>query len=149
MNALASPEVDGEWKIVRSDRRGKCAYRNARDSSVALVDFTQNSQPLPPGFGRLDDLLDEFENDPELQEGLAETRRRLAAERMNKGELSLALLRMAQGMTQTDLAGAINTKQPHISRLEAGRQEPGLATLRQLCVVLKVDMNTLDAALSL
>jgi DNA-binding XRE family transcriptional regulator len=148
MNALASPEPDEGWRIFRSDRRGKCAYRNAGDSSVAVVDFTQNSQPLPPGFGRLDDLLDEFEADPELEQGLTETRRRLAAERMSQGELSLALLRMAQGLTQTGLAGAIKTKQPHISRLEAGLQEPGLTTLRQLCAVLDVDMNTLDAALS-
>ncbi|HEX8573349.1 MAG TPA: helix-turn-helix transcriptional regulator [Allosphingosinicella sp.] len=145
MSASASTEFEDDWQVVRSDRRGRCAYRNLKGSSVTVVDFTQNIEPVPPGFGRLDDLLDEFEADPALRQGLADARREVAAKAM-AGGCTLAMLRLAQGLSQTELADALGTTQPAVSRMEAGNQEPRLAMLRKLAAVLKVDLNTLDRA---
>lgn len=147
MNGLAFTDTDVDWNIAISKGRGKVAYCNKRDTSVSYLDFTQNGNALPAGFGRLDDLLDELENDTSLAEGLAEARREIAATEAEAGKLSLVTLRMAQGLSQIDLATLLGTSQAAISRLESGQQEPRLATLRRMAQVLEVDMNTLNAAL--
>jgi DNA-binding XRE family transcriptional regulator len=145
MSALASIDTEVEWKVSPTGRGGRCSYGRVAGSSVTLVDFTQDVDPLPEGFVWLDDFLEEFETDPALADGLSAARREIAIERMAAGERSLALLRMRQGMSQEQLADAIKTKQSTISRLEAGQQEPRLSMLRRLSAVLKVDMNELEA----
>lgn len=143
MNALASTGSDVEWKVAQNDRSGRCAYRTVPGSTVAVVDFTRDLEPIPDGFVRLEDFLNEFETDPSLADGLASARREIAAERNAAGERSLALLRMRRGLTQQQLADALGTKQPTVSRLELGQQVPGLSMLRRLAAVLGVDMNEL------
>jgi DNA-binding XRE family transcriptional regulator len=144
MTASASKDDEFGWKLMRRDSRGVCAYESVPDTTIVRVDFTQQSEPLPPGFGRLDDLLDELEADPELSAGLSKARRELATQLVD--QTSLAALRLAQGLSQKDVADALGTFQPAISRLEAGDHEPKLGTLRRLATILKVDMNTLDRA---
>lgn len=146
MNGLTSTVDEFGWKVVRSGDRGKCAYRNA-DHNLTLVDFTQNSEPLPPGFGRLDDLIDELEADPTLTEGLAAARGEIALEQHKEAITGLRGLRLAQGLSQAQVADALDTVQPAISRLEAGQHDPKLSTLRRLAAILKVDLNTLDKVL--
>lgn len=147
MNGLAFIDTDVDWNIAISKKRGKLAYCNKRDTSVSYLDFTQNGDALPVGFGRLDDLLDELESDTSLQDGLAEARREIAEAEVASGKVSLATLRMARGLSQIEFAGLLGTSQAAISRLESGQQEPRLATLRKMAEVLHVDMNTLTAAL--
>lgn len=147
MNALASTDFESDWKVVRTTKRGKCAYQNLRDTSVSFVDFTQNGERLPAGFGRLDDLLDELENDPSLVDGLSGARKEVAALQLGRGTCILATFRLAQGLSQSDLATKLSTSQAAVSRLESGQQEPRLSMLRRLSEVLHVDLNTLGKAL--
>jgi transcriptional regulator with XRE-family HTH domain len=50
-------------------------------------------------------------------------------------------LRLARGLTQTQLAERCKdaVQQPHIARVETGRWEPRLATLRSIAAGLEVD----------
>lgn len=50
----------------------------------------------------------------------------------------IARLRIARGLTQTQLAKMVGTKQPSIARLEKGESPPDLAFLKRLA-------NALDA----
>lgn len=136
-----------EWRVVRTSSRRRCEYGNVPGTTVTNVDFTQVEEAPPAGFGYLDDLIDALEADPELTADLAEARREIGAAQLASGRVTLASLRLALGLSQADLAARLGTVQGAISRIEAGSQQPGLATLRRLSAVLGVDMNTLDKAL--
>jgi transcriptional regulator with XRE-family HTH domain len=59
---------------------------------------------------------------------------------------TLRELRLSAGLSQAKLAEAIGTSQPRVARLEAGREEPGLSTLRKLAAVLGTDFNSIEKA---
>lgn len=61
--------------------------------------------------------------------------------------ITLKTLRMKAGFTQTQLAAALETSQPHIARMETGRQEPVMSTCRKLGVVFGVSLDIISAAL--
>ncbi|MHA7064053.1 helix-turn-helix transcriptional regulator [Azospirillum argentinense] len=80
-------------------------------------------------------------------EALAAARRRLAESIQDvERKKNLRDLRLSAGFSQAQLAEAIGTSQPRIARLEAGKEEPSLTTLRRLANVLNVDMNTINDA---
>jgi predicted transcriptional regulator len=45
------------------------------------------------------------------------------------------------------LAAALETSQPHIARIESGRQEPVMSTCKKLAAKLSVSLDTISAAL--
>jgi DNA-binding XRE family transcriptional regulator len=65
-------------------------------------------------------------NDPEFITALAE---------LEPG-YQIARLRIARGLTQTQLAQKVGTKQPSIARLEKGESTPSLAFLEKLAEAL-------------
>ncbi len=80
-------------------------------------------------------------------EALGAARQRLAERVVVREEKrSLRTLRLITGLSQAALAKAIGTSQPRIARLEAGREEPGLTTLRKLASALNTDINTVADA---
>jgi ribosome-binding protein aMBF1 (putative translation factor) len=62
------------------------------------------------------------------------------------GPMSLRELRLAAGMSQSDLGALAKLTQPRVARLEAGNERPGFDTLCRLADALKVDLNTLRPA---
>ncbi len=48
----------------------------------------------------------------------------------------LARLRIAQGLTQAEVAERAGVRQPNIARLEAGKHEPTLGLLRRVAAAL-------------
>ncbi len=55
----------------------------------------------------------------------------------------IARLRIARGLTQTQLAKMVGTKQPSIARLEKGESSPDLAFLKRLANALgaRIEVN--------
>lgn len=48
----------------------------------------------------------------------------------------IARLRIARGLTQTQLAQLVGTKQPSIARLESGASQPSMAFLQKVAAAL-------------
>ena len=57
--------------------------------------------------------------------------------------MNLKLIRLKQGMSQTQLADRLNVKQPRIAELESKAGNPRLDTLRRLAKVLKCKISEL------
>ena len=57
----------------------------------------------------------------------------------------IARLRIARGLTQTQLAEMVGTKQPSIARLEKGETSPDLAFLKKLALALdaRIEVNVI------
>lgn len=53
----------------------------------------------------------------------------------------IARLRIARGLTQTQLARLVGTKQPSIARLESGASQPSVAFLRKVAAALGVRLE--------
>ena len=66
--------------------------------------------------------------------------------RVVAGENSIRIWRQYRGLTQADLAAQGGVDRSHISKLEAGRAEGNVATLRKLAEVLNVTIDDLVAA---
>lgn len=69
---------------------------------------------------------------------------RLAREyNMNKKEIGLMVrtVRRVRGMKQSELAAAVGTQQPDISRLEMGHEMPNIGKLNKIAKALRADLK--------
>lgn len=103
--------------------------------------------PIPPGYKTIEEIVAKFERDPAMQEELLDARRWLADTVFAGKPVTLRTLRLRKGLSQAQLAEAIGTQQPHVTRIERGQADPQLDTCRRLARALGVDLNTLDQAL--
>jgi DNA-binding XRE family transcriptional regulator len=103
--------------------------------------------PIPPGYKTIDQLVAEFERDPEAKAELRRGRQWVAETVLGGQPTSLRVLRLRKGMSQAQLAEAIGTQQPHIARIERGHADLRLDTCRRIASALGIDLNTLDQAL--
>jgi DNA-binding XRE family transcriptional regulator len=108
--------------------------------------FRAQDVPLPDGFEDIDTAVASLEREPARRAGLENARRRIA-EKFPEKLSGLAALRMRHGWSQKQLAEAIGTSQPHIARIENGRDNVLLATANQLARALQVSLEQINAAL--
>lgn len=89
-----------------------------------------------------------IKSNPLRAAAIVEGRQRLAqvAESRNPGFRPLASLRLASGLSQTELAAKMEIKQPNMARLEKNPGDPSLSTLQKLAIVLGVDIGEVIAA---
>lgn len=130
----------GEFSPVLNDptgREGACAF---------------NPQAVPFFDLRHDDLIvtgeqDEVDIDDYIETQDPETKRAIAeqgkwvADTFYAGVPSLAALRLRAGLSQRELATACGVQQPHVSRWESGRVEPGLIQSRRMARALGVSLD--------
>ncbi len=118
----------------------------AEPSSVVHVSFGEWLLPSVdhPDSSSIQDFVASLE-----AEGYGETiqqGRRSLASWIDK-KATLRTLRLAAGLSQEQLAAIMDTSQPQIARLESGRQDLSLSTMKRLSVALNVDIHEiLDAA---
>lgn len=139
--SLASLAWDAEQLSVSRPGGRIAVYTRHEPATVIAVDFCQ-PQTLPSGATSLEAFLDEFESHPQVWQQMPAARRSIASRARG-----LASLRLAQGLSQKELANALGTSQSRVSMLENRQQKAGEDTLRQLSNILLVDFNTLMAAL--
>jgi len=96
-------------------------------------------------FTDIDDVVSGHETDARRL-GHIETARRQIAEQLTKETSGIAALRLKLGWSQQRLADEIGTSQPHIARIEAGR-DILLDTARRLADALQVSLLDIDAAM--
>lgn len=92
-------------------------------------------------------FAERFARDSDQAKNLAEARALIAAALYPGDDVTLKTLRLKAGLTQTQLAASLETSQPHIARMEMGRQDPVMSTCRKLSAALGVSLDTLSAAL--
>lgn len=107
--------------------------------------FRPQDIPIPEGFEEIDSYVTRREGDAAKAEALKSARQRLANKLAQKP--TLARLRLSRGWSQKQLAAAIGTSQPHIARIENGRDNVLLATANQLAKALGVSLEEINAAL--
>lgn len=95
---------------------------------------------------KFSEFLETRERNKDRSAGLALARGLIAEALYAEEPTTLKVLRLRAGLTQSQLAAAIDTSQPHIARLESGRQDAVVSTCRKLCKVLKVSFDELNSA---
>jgi len=104
------------------------------------------AQPQTPAFETgFDQLLAELEAQPDTAADLADGRRWVGQQFYGQAH-TLAGLRLAAGISQRQLAQQCGIEQPHVSRFESGRHEPGLGLAGRIAAALGVSLETLLAA---
>lgn len=85
---------------------------------------------------------------PSRAAAIVKGRQRLAKvlENRNPGFRPLSALRLAAGMSQSELATLMGMKQPNIARLEKSPGDPSLSTLKRLAGALGVEIGQVIAA---
>ncbi len=96
----------------------------------------------------IDDLVAELEQSPEVAESIAKGRQWVAKTFYRSKSPSIAQLRLQKGWSQAELARLADTSQPHIARLELGRVDPQVSTLKKLAKALDVSIATVVQAIS-
>ena len=69
------------------------------------------------------------------------------ADTFYRGPATLASLRLRAGLSQKELAHRCGLEQPHISRYESGRHEPGIFQAQVMATALGVTLDQLVLAL--
>lgn len=90
-------------------------------------------------------LIAEREKDSRKAAAYARARQKLAT-RLADGEITLVQLRLAKGMSQTQLAEAMGKKQPYVARLENGSNDVQVSTIEALSKALGVAESEVFAA---
>lgn len=105
---------------------------------IIYVKFdTEAAEELPAHSISLDDLLKEFESNPEMAESLS-AGRKWVGENYYAGQKTLCSLRLAKGYSQVKLASILGTSQSHVARIESGREDLRLSTIQKLAHALEV-----------
>jgi len=112
---------------------------------LAWVNVPSVQSTIDSEFTDIDDVVSEHETDARRL-GHIETARRQIAEQLPKETSGIAALRLKLGWSQQRLADEIGTSQPHIARIEAGR-DILLDTARRLADALQVSLLDIDAAM--
>ncbi|WP_198026746.1 helix-turn-helix domain-containing protein [Polaromonas glacialis] len=135
------------------------AYVQAYNAHTTSTEVVPTSPEAPHTYNlRQDDLRqtgvqDEFDIDEYIEQQDKLTRDAIAAqgewvvENFYPGVVSLATLRMQAGLSQNQFAVMLKIGQPHVSRYESGRHEPGVFLADAMAKALGVSLDQVVAAL--
>ena len=104
--------------------------------------------PVPPssfkeGYDDFDRLASEVASDGKVAAEVVRGREWIASK---YGNGDLASLRLAAGLSQSELAGICDIEQPHVSRYESGRHEPLISTAGKMARALGVSLEVFVGA---
>lgn len=115
-------------------------------TTAKIIYFPENDNTTGDAI-ELDDFMAQLcEEDSIFTEQLNAAHKWVADNFYNSNNQGLTKLRLECGLTQKQLAGKMNTSQAQLSRLEAGKQDPSLSTLKKLAQALNVDITTVIGA---
>ncbi|MBK8508949.1 MAG: helix-turn-helix transcriptional regulator [Candidatus Competibacteraceae bacterium] len=120
---------------------------SAPDKIVSISDHPGFKPSSRTNGTNIDDFVAELERDEKLKLALEEGRRWVADTFYADDGDTIRTLRLRKGWSQSRLAEAARTSQSHVARIERGRENLSLRTMRRLCEALEVNMDAFDAAL--
>jgi len=100
----------------------------------------------PEGFTDFERFSAKFEKELGSAE-VSAARKRLAKTISDTDGNTIRSIRLERGWSQTQLAERMDTSQPHIARIEKGREDLRLSTARKLSEALNLSMDETNAAL--
>jgi ribosome-binding protein aMBF1 (putative translation factor) len=114
---------------------------------IHWFDYSSKASEAASKHGKFSSFMERREKNPARAQGLADARASLADALYPDDGATLKTMRLKAGFTQIQFAAALETSQPHVARIESGRQEPNLSTLRKLTRVLGVSLDDLISAI--
>lgn len=135
MGAVATGEVTFRTTVVRNDL-------------LLVVEDSQADPVVACGGVEVDQFLAEQERDPEMAAAMAAMRKRIAAERSKHAPLTLAVLRQRAGLSQAQLAAAMETSQPNIARWEKDPEQMTAKSIKRMATALHVKEQDIHDAMN-
>jgi len=121
---------------------GEISSPSTSVGNIIFCEFTAQ-RPIPlPNTVSLDSLIQEGEADSIKAKYLSEARKELSKALYEEEPKTLSVLRLAAGLSQVQLAKLVGTSQPHLARIEQGKNDPGTDTIARIAKAL--DLNDLD-----
>lgn len=116
-------------------------------TNVFFADFdTVKDIPLPDNFKSISDIVERNEQQASRREALERARRSIGDKFYADKPETIAALRLSRGWSQKQLGDLMGTSQPHIARIESGREDVRLSTIRKIASVFEVpDTQILEA----
>ena len=133
MGAVATGAVTFRTTLVRHDR------------NVVVEDSQANDPVLARGGMELGQYLAQQERNPAMAAAMAAMRQRIADR--SQATCGLATLRQRKGMSQAQLAAALETSQPNIARWEKDPEQMTARNIQRLAVVLQVSEQQIHDAM--
>lgn len=116
---------------------------------VIFAEFSAPPRPLAiPGAIDIDDLVAELEGQSTENAEAISLGRKWVAENFYADHSSVAQLRLQRGWSQAELARRADTSQPYIARIELGKVDPQISTVKKLAKALDVSVAILVEAIS-
>lgn len=111
-------------------------------ANVVWAEFSIQ-KPLPlPNTQSLASVLARHATDPAKAALMAEARKKVSQTMYKDEQNTLIALRLAEGLSQTQLAELAGSTQPYIARIERGQVDPGTDMISRIATALKVDEAT-------
>lgn len=143
--SLPSTTASGLPETVR---RTLAAVPATRGTPVILLEPVTVRAPLPEGFMDIEDLIEQEEKDPAVNQSIAAGSKAIADQYYADSPRRLVFYRLRNGWSQKELASRLRTSQSYIARLEAGEIDPQVSTLNRLATVLNVSAPTVLEAVT-
>ena len=152
--AVAEKNSQTPREVLVSGSNGQVRILSRQDqiapvNAGACIVYSFQTLPDQVGrasFGDFDSLTEELSKDVDAQRMLAEGRQWTAETFYGDDPSTLTTLRLAAGLSQRQLGQACGLNQPHISRSEAGRHEPGIALAAVMAKALNVSLDVFAEA---
>ena len=111
-------------------------------NNIVFIEFDRTDDiPLPDGYASIDEYIIKNELDDNRRAALEKARTELAEEYYDEAQASISLFRLKKGWSQRRLAEEIKTSQPHIARIESGKADLRLSTLKKLAEALNIKIE--------
>lgn len=107
--------------------------------TVVSAEFFAGRPVALPNTRAVADVIADYERDASRRDAMKAARAELANTLHAHRPDGLAALRMSRGLSQSALASAAGTSQPHVAKIEAGRNDPGTSLIARLAAALGAD----------
>lgn len=136
---------------TKSFEAGNVSAVTATAKSTPVIayydDYANPPVKTPAKHQSITDLMAELEADADFRDDIQQARAWVADEFYAEDGDTVRTLRLRNGWSQAQLAEKLATSQPHIAKIERGKENLHISTCRKLCLAFGIDMNTLDAML--
>lgn len=120
---------------------GTAPFPETSGGAVGNVIYAEFSPPQVglPNTVSVDSLLQEFEADEAMAPLLADARKDFARTFYDDEPQSFSAMRLSTGLSQARLAELAGTSQPHIAKIEQGKNDPSTDLIARIASALGVD----------